>query len=235
MSNPEKTIRRLGPSRETRLNPEGEAHYQELYNLLDGSPELLAQWITEDRAKREGYRNHSGRPPQLRSLLLRRALELGLAQLHAELLTESQAKTQPPPPEASPKVIPPEPREDSAPPRRRNRAEDLDKALRDALLVYKDQRIPITEITRRLEAQGLLNSRGKPYARQQIQRSMERLRADQPKPSEVLENLIKGYIDQGLRLSEMTRRLEAEGVLTNRGKPYGRQSVSRILKRLKNS
>jgi len=82
-------MRKLGPKRETRLNPEGEAHYQELYNLLEGRPELLAQWITEDRDKREGYRNHSGRPPQLRSLLLRRALELGLAQLHAGLLTES--------------------------------------------------------------------------------------------------------------------------------------------------
>ena len=86
MPHHDKNVRKLGPSRETRLNPAGEALYQELYNFLEGESELIAQWITEDRSKREGYRNHSGRPPQLRSLLLRRALELGLEQLHAELV-----------------------------------------------------------------------------------------------------------------------------------------------------
>jgi len=77
-------MRRLGPKREVRLNPGGEAHYQELYDSLEPQQELIEQWIIEDRSKREGYNNNSGRPPQLRSLLLRRALELGLAQLHAE-------------------------------------------------------------------------------------------------------------------------------------------------------
>jgi len=83
-TNSDGLMRRLGPKREVRLNPAGEAHYQELYDSLEPQQELIEQWIIEDRSKREGYNNNSGRPPQLRSLLLRRALELGLAQLHAE-------------------------------------------------------------------------------------------------------------------------------------------------------
>jgi len=50
-----------------------------------------------------------------------------------------------------------------------------------------------------------------------------------------LRAVLLAYIEQGLSQAEMTRRLEAEGILNSRGKPYARQQVSRILGRLKTS
>ena len=73
----------LSKAHPIRLNPE-ESH---LLNLLERlmSPERFEYLVAEDRAKREGYRGHSGRKPQPRSLLLRRAVELGLPLVSQEL------------------------------------------------------------------------------------------------------------------------------------------------------
>jgi len=66
-----------------RLNPE-ENHLLSLLEALI-SPDMLQHLITKDRDKREGYRGHSGRKPQPRSLILRRAVELGLPLVSQEL------------------------------------------------------------------------------------------------------------------------------------------------------
>jgi len=73
----------LSKAHPVRLNPE-ESHLLGLLERLM-SPERFEYLVTEDRAKREGYRGHSGRKPQLRSLLLRRAVELGLPLVSQEL------------------------------------------------------------------------------------------------------------------------------------------------------
>jgi len=49
-----------------------------------------------------------------------------------------------------------------------------------------------------------------------------------------LRAVLLAYIEQGLSQAEMTRRLKAEGILNSRGKPYARQQVSRIVRRLNN-
>lgn len=49
-----------------------------------------------------------------------------------------------------------------------------------------------------------------------------------------LKALLVNYINQGLTQREMTRRLHLEGVMNSKGKPYARQQVSRIVRRLNN-
>lgn len=66
-----------------RLNPHESQTLDALIEQLDES--TLAQLTTADRERREGYRNHSGRRPQPRALLIRRSIELGLPLLIEEL------------------------------------------------------------------------------------------------------------------------------------------------------
>jgi len=73
----------LSKAHPIRLNPE-ESHLLSLLERLM-SPERFEHLVAEDRAKRKGYRGHSGRKPQPRSLLLRRAVELGLPLVSQEL------------------------------------------------------------------------------------------------------------------------------------------------------
>ena len=94
----------LGPKRELRLNPEYEQIYQDLYDLVTQNPEVLARWISEDRAKRGGYRNYSGRRPQLRTLLLRRAVDFGLAEVHHQIKGEIISSAQKPQTQTQPKT-----------------------------------------------------------------------------------------------------------------------------------
>lgn len=73
----------LSKAHPIRLNPEESHLLSLLENLI--SPEGLNHLITKDRDKREGYRGYSGRRPQPRSLILRRAVELGLPLVSQEL------------------------------------------------------------------------------------------------------------------------------------------------------
>ena len=62
-----------------RLNPAEEALLAELVGTLtDEQREAL---INIDRQGRAGYRNHSGRKPTAKSLILRRAIQIGLPQV----------------------------------------------------------------------------------------------------------------------------------------------------------
>ena len=62
-----------------RLNPTEETLLDELINTLtDEQREAL---INIDRQGRSGYRNHSGRKPTPKSLILRRAIQIGLPQV----------------------------------------------------------------------------------------------------------------------------------------------------------
>lgn len=73
----------LSKAHPIRLNPEESQLLSLLERLM--SPERFEHLVTNDRGKREGYRGHSGRKPQPRSLLLRRAVELGLPLVSQEL------------------------------------------------------------------------------------------------------------------------------------------------------
>lgn len=73
----------LSKAHPIRLNPEESQLLSLLETLM--SPERFEYLVTKDRDKREGYRGHSGRKPQPRSLLLRRAVELGLPLVSQEL------------------------------------------------------------------------------------------------------------------------------------------------------
>ena len=73
----------LSKAHPIRLNPEESQLLSLLERLM--SPERFEYLVTNDRGKREGYRGHSGRKPQPRSLLLRRAVELGLPLVSQEL------------------------------------------------------------------------------------------------------------------------------------------------------
>ena len=66
-----------------RLNPNESQTLDALIDQL--SNDDLQQLIELDRECREGYRNHSGRRPQPRALLIRRSIELGLPLLIEEL------------------------------------------------------------------------------------------------------------------------------------------------------
>lgn len=59
-----------------RLNPSEESLLNELLNSL--TDEQRESLITLDREGRTGYRNHSGRKPTPKSLILRRAIQIGL-------------------------------------------------------------------------------------------------------------------------------------------------------------
>ena len=62
-----------------RLNPAEEMLLEELViTLTDAQREAL---INIDRQGRTGYRNHSGRKPTAKSLILRRAIQIGLPQV----------------------------------------------------------------------------------------------------------------------------------------------------------
>lgn len=73
----------LSKAHPIRLNPEESQLLSLLETLM--SPERFEYLVTNDRDKREGYRGHSGRKPQPRSLILRRAIELGLPLVSQEL------------------------------------------------------------------------------------------------------------------------------------------------------
>jgi hypothetical protein len=76
-------VTNLSKAHPIRLNPEENQLLSLLERLM--SPERFEYLVTKDRDKREGYRGHSGRKPQSRSLLLRRAVELGLPLVSQEL------------------------------------------------------------------------------------------------------------------------------------------------------
>ncbi len=62
-----------------RLNPNEETMLEQLLeDLTDEQREAL---INLDRQCRSGYRNHSGRKPTAKSLILRRAIQIGLPQV----------------------------------------------------------------------------------------------------------------------------------------------------------
>ena len=68
---------------QVRINP---AENKILTELLESfTDEDKAHLIALDREGRAGYRNHSGRKPAPTSLLLRRALQIGLPLLAKEL------------------------------------------------------------------------------------------------------------------------------------------------------
>ena len=62
-----------------RLNPTEEQLLSELLNTL--TDEQRESLIGIDREGRTGYRNHSGRKPTPKSLILRRAIQIGLPQV----------------------------------------------------------------------------------------------------------------------------------------------------------
>ena len=59
-----------------RLNPTEETLLDELLTTL--TTEQRDALIEIDRQGRDGYRNHSGRKPTPKSLILRRAIQIGL-------------------------------------------------------------------------------------------------------------------------------------------------------------
>lgn len=62
-----------------RLNPAEDTLLDELISALtDEQREALTNL---DRRGRAGYRNHSGRKPTAKSLILRRAIQIGLPQV----------------------------------------------------------------------------------------------------------------------------------------------------------
>lgn len=66
-----------------RLNPN---ESQTLNKLIDQLSDDDLQYLIElDREGREGYRNHSGRKPQPRALIIRRSIALGLPLVIEEL------------------------------------------------------------------------------------------------------------------------------------------------------
>lgn len=73
----------LGKPHQIRLNPNEEAL---LLQLMEANTATRTEYLaTMDRECRSGYNNYSGRKPALTSLLLRRAIQIGLPQLAEEL------------------------------------------------------------------------------------------------------------------------------------------------------
>ena len=68
---------------QVRLNPQEQMLLEELLSQI--TPALLDQLTHIDREGRTGYRNYSGAKPASKSLILRRAIQLGLPQLISEL------------------------------------------------------------------------------------------------------------------------------------------------------
>ena len=68
---------------QVRLNPCEQMLLEELLSQI--TPALLAQLTHIDREGRTGYRNFSGAKPASKSLVLRRAIQLGLPQVISEL------------------------------------------------------------------------------------------------------------------------------------------------------
>jgi hypothetical protein len=68
---------------QVRLNPHEQTLLEELLNHI--TPALLDQLTHIDREGRTGYRNFSGAKPASKSLVLRRAIQLGLPQVISEL------------------------------------------------------------------------------------------------------------------------------------------------------
>ena len=66
-----------------RLNPNESQTLNELIDQL--SDDDLQRLIELDREGREGYRNHSGRKPKPRALIIRRSIALGLPLVIEEL------------------------------------------------------------------------------------------------------------------------------------------------------
>ena len=76
--------RSLSKPYNVRLNASEESLLHFLEDILSQPDiEYLTAW---DQSQREGYRGRSGRKPQARALLLRRALSLGLPLVGDELL-----------------------------------------------------------------------------------------------------------------------------------------------------
>ena len=80
--------RSLSPPHPVRLNPIEARLLREITQSL--TPDQLADLITSDRGCRDGWRNHSGRPPKPVALILRRALMHGLPIVAKELSTETE-------------------------------------------------------------------------------------------------------------------------------------------------
>ena len=68
---------------QVRLNPHEHALLINLLNHI--TPEHRDKLTHIDREGRTGYRNYSGAKPASKSLILRRAIQLGLPQVIAEL------------------------------------------------------------------------------------------------------------------------------------------------------
>ena len=73
----------LSPPHPVRLNPIEARLLRELTESL--TPDQFADLITFDRSCRDGWHNHSGRPPKPVALILRRALMHGLPIVKDEL------------------------------------------------------------------------------------------------------------------------------------------------------
>jgi len=75
--------RSLSKPYNVRLNASEESLLRSLEDTLDQTGiDYLTTW---DQSQREGYRGHSGRKPQPRALLIRRALSHGLPLVSKEL------------------------------------------------------------------------------------------------------------------------------------------------------
>ena len=68
---------------QVRLNPHEQTLLEELLSQI--TPALLDQLTHIDREGRTGYRNYSGAKPASKSLILRRAIQIGLPQVISEL------------------------------------------------------------------------------------------------------------------------------------------------------
>ena len=71
---------------QVRLNPKAYELLESLIEAVSDNPQLLSQMIAVDKKERDGYRGFNGRKPTAQTMVLRRALTLGLAQLKSEIL-----------------------------------------------------------------------------------------------------------------------------------------------------
>lgn len=80
-------MKNLGKPHQIRLNPTEETLLSQLMeeHTADETKARIEYLTNIDREGRAGYRNHSGRKPALASLLLRRAIQIGLPQVAEEL------------------------------------------------------------------------------------------------------------------------------------------------------
>ena len=86
LHNPQESISMTNLSRkqhQVRLNPQEQALLDQLLSQI--TPALLDQLTHIDREGRTGYRNYSGAKPASKSLILRRAIQIGLPQVVSEL------------------------------------------------------------------------------------------------------------------------------------------------------